>query len=556
MFFRLKPLVFAGLLTALAAGGAAASGAGAAVDPALLSDHIRVLASDAFEGRGPATPGEDKTVAYVSGQFKAIGLTPGGDEGGWTQAVPLRRFETTGSISVGFTLVGKPRPLAELSDIVVHSLVPTAHVSVTDAPLVFIGYGVSAPERGWDDFKGYDLKDKIAVVLINDPDFEMDPKDPLFGRFDGKSMTLYGRWTYKYAEAAKRGALGMLIVHETAPAAYGWNTVKNSNSAPQFDIVRPDPAALHPLVEGWIQRDVAVELFKAAGLDFEVEKARARTLAFRPETLSGATFSTDYAVDSSTIVSHNIVGKIVGTERPGEAVLISAHWDHLGVGLPDAKGDVTYNGAVDNASGVAGVLELARVFKTEPAPNRSLYFMALTAEEKGLLGSEYYAAHPITPLATTVAMLNLDVLNVAGPARDLATRGKGDADLDGLVARFLTPQGRRYTHDAHLEEGSFYRADHFSLAKVGVPAITLTAGLDLMAGGVAAGEAAHQDYVALRYHQPADEWRADWDLNGAAADLEVYHALGGYLANARIWPGWPAASEFKAARDASAAARR
>ena len=528
----------------------------ATIDPARLSEHIRILASDAFEGRGPATPGEDKTVAYISGQFEALGLVPAGDDGGWTQAVPLRRFETPGPIAVSFTVGAKPWPLTELTDIVVHTEVPATHVSVKDAQLVFIGYGVSAPEKHWDDFKGVDLRGKIAVVLINDPDFEMDPSDPLYGRFDGKAMTLYGRWTYKYAEAARRGALGMLIVHETGPAAYGWNTVKNSNANAQFDIVRPDPAATHPLIEGWIQRDVAVALFKAAGLDFEAQKARARTLGFAPVTLGGVTFSADYAVNTSTIVSHNLIGKIAGTARPGEAVLFGAHWDHLGVGLPDARGDTIYNGAVDNASGVAGVLELARVFKADPAPARGLYFIAFTAEEKGLLGSEYYAAHPVTPLATTVALLNLDVMNVNGPTRDLSTRGKGEADLDGLVAGFTVAQGRRYEHDAHLEEGGFYRADHFSLAKAGVPALTLTAGLDLVTGGVAAGEAAHRDYVTHRYHQPADEWRADWDLSGAAADLEVYHALGGYLANSDVWPGWPADSAFKAIRDATAAERQ
>jgi Zn-dependent M28 family amino/carboxypeptidase len=535
--------------------GTACAGAAPAVDPARLSEHIRVLASDAFEGRGPATPGEDKAVAYISGQMKTLGLSPAGDDGGWTQAVPLRRFVTPGPITVSFTLGGASRPLTELNDIVVHTEVPTDHVSVRDAPLVFIGYGVDAPERRWDDFKGYDLKGKIAVVLVNDPDFEMDPGDPLFGRFDGKAMTLYGRWTYKYAEAARRGALGVLIVHETAPAAYGWNTVKNSNSNAQFDIVRTRPEALHPLVEGWIQRDVAVELFKAAGLDFEAEKARAKTLAFRPAELKGAAFSADYAVETSTIVSHNVIGKIAGTQRPGEAVLYGAHWDHLGVGAPDARGDRIYNGAVDNASGIAGVLELARLFKTAPAPGRSVYFIAFTAEEKGLLGSEYYAAHPATPLATTVGLLNLDVMNVNGPSRDIATRGKGDADLDGLVARFAREQGRDYRHDPHLEEGSFYRADHFSLAKAGVPALTLTAGLDLVNGGVAAGEAAHRDYVTHRYHQPADEWRADWDLHGAAQDLDLYFALGQYLANSRAWPAWPAGSEFKAVRDQTAAER-
>ncbi len=545
---------------ALAAGLAGAAVAGSpptAIDPARLSGHIRVLGSDAFEGRGPATPGEDRTLTYIEGQFKALGLAPAGDGGGWTQAVPLRRFETPGPIAVSFAVGETARPLTELDDIVVHTELPVDHVSVKAAPLLFVGYGVSAPERGWDDFKGQDVKGRILVVLINDPDGEMDPKDPLYGRFDGKAMTLYGRWTYKYAEAARRGALGVLIVHETGPAAYGWNTVKNSNSNAQFDIIRPHPEDLHPLVEGWIQHQTAVDLFKAAGLDYEAEKARARTTGFTPVALDGATFSADYAVASATTVSHNVIGRIPGTKRPGEAVLFGAHWDHLGVGLPDARGDTIYNGAVDNASGVAGVIELARRFAGGPPPERSVYFIGFTAEEKGLLGSEYYAAHPVTPLATTAALLNLDVMNVSGAARDLSTRGKGDADLDLLVARFVAAQpGRRYTHDAHLEEGSFYRADHFSLAKAGVPAVTLTAGLDLVNGGVAAGEAAHRDYVAHRYHQPADEWRADWDLSGAAADLEVYYALGRHLADTHDWPGWPATSEFKAAREATAADRK
>jgi Zn-dependent M28 family amino/carboxypeptidase len=528
---------------------------GAKIDTARLSEQIRILSSDAFEGRAPGTAGEVKATDYMAGQFAALGLKPAGDAGTYLQAVPLRRFETTGPISVGFTVGGRAMPLTELQDIVVHSLVPTTHVSVKDAPLVFVGYGVNAPERGWDDFKGYDLKGKIAVVLVNDPDFEMSPSDPLYGRFDGKAMTWYGRWMYKYAEAARRGALGMLIVHETAPAAYGWNTVKNSNGAPQFDIVRPDPGALHPLIEGWIQRDVAVALFKAAGLDFEAEKARARTLAFRPVEMTGATFSADYAVNTSTIVSHNVIGEFVGATHPDEALLYGAHWDHLGVGLPDAKGDRIYNGAVDNASGVAGVLELARLYSLAPRPQRSVYFIGFTAEEKGLLGSEYYAAHPVTPLATTVALLNLDVMNVSGLARNISSRGKGDSDLDRLLARFVEAQGRQYTHDAHPETGGYYRADHVSLAKAGLPAITLSAGTDLVNGGLAAGEAAGRDYVSYRYHQPADEWRADWDLSGAAADLEVYYALGRYLSDSRAWPGWPAGAEFKAIRDATAAAR-
>jgi Zn-dependent M28 family amino/carboxypeptidase len=548
-----RMVAVAGLALATAA---AAQTTAPSADPARLSAHIETLASDAFEGRGPATSGERKAVAYIEAQYRALGLAPAGDHGGYAQDVPLRRFVTPGPIDVAVSLGGHPRPLKELDEIVVHTLLPTAHVSVKAAPLVFVGYGVDAPERHWDDFKGVDLKGKIAVVLINDPDFEMDPANPLYGRFDGKSETYYGRWTYKYAEAAKRGALGVLIVHETAPAAYGWNTVKNSNSAPQFDIVRPDPMALHPLIEGWIQREVAVEMFKAAGLDFDAEKRRAQTEAFKPVTLAGEGFSADYAVETSTIVSHNVIGKLAGTRWPGEAVLFGAHWDHLGIGPPDARGDRIYNGAVDNASGVAGMLELARLFASAPRTERSLYFIAFTAEEKGLLGSEYYATHPVTPLATTVALLNLDGMNLNGASRDTALRGNAKSELDDLVTRFVVEQGRTVTPDAHPEAGSFFRADHFSLAKAGVPAITLGGGLDLVNGGTAAGEAAYKDYNVHRYHQPADEWRPDWNYDGAVQDLAIYYQLGTWLADHHVWPDWKAGSEFKAIRDASAAQRQ
>lgn len=541
------------LLTALML---AAVPAGAQIDPHRLSEHIRVLASDAFEGRGPGTPGEEKSVAYIEAQYKALGLAPAGDQGGWTQAVPLRRFETPGPIHTAFIANGVRHDLAELDDIVVHTLLPVDHVAIASAPLVFIGYGVAAPERGWDDFKGYDLKGKIAVVLINDPDFEAQPGEDAFGKFGGKAMTYYGRWTYKYEEAARRGALGVLIVHETAPAAYGWATVRNSNSNAQFDIVRDRPGDLHPLVEGWIQRATAETLFKAAGLDFEALKVKARSAGFHPVELTGTSFAADYQVVLSAVVSHNVVGKIRGSARPGEAVLYGAHWDHLGVGVPDARGDRIYNGAMDNASGVAGLLELARRFAHAPRPQRSVYFIAFTAEEKGLLGSEYYGLHPVAPLATTAALLNLDGLNLMGPARDLETQGDGGSTLEAALAAELARQGRRFTPDQHLELGHFFRADHFSLAKVGVPAVTLQGGLDLVKGGIAAGEAARADYVAHRYHQPADEWRADWDLSGAAQDLEAYYALGRRLADSGVWPGWREGSAFKAARDATAAARR
>jgi Zn-dependent M28 family amino/carboxypeptidase len=553
----MKRVMWAAAAAVAAIGGAAsAQKAQPQADPARLSAHIKTLSSDAFEGRAPATEGERKTIAYIAAQYKALGLAPAGDHGTYLQDVPLRRFVTPGPITVGLTEHGTPHPLKELDDVVVHTLLPTSHVDVKNAPLVFIGYGVDAPERKWDDFKGADLKGKIAVVLVNDPDFEMDPSSPLYGRFDGKAETYYGRWTYKYAEAAKHGAIGVLIVHETAPASYGWATVKNSNSQPQFDIVRSNPRELHPLIEGWIQRDVAVQMFKAAGLDFEAEKKRAQSENFHPVPLTGETFSADYAVQTSTIVSHNVIGKLVGTRWPGEAVLYGAHWDHLGIGPPDARGDRIYNGAVDNASGVASVLELARLFAQAPRTGRSLYFIGFTGEEKGLLGSEYYAAHPVTPLATTAALLNFDVMNLNGKARDTALRGKAKSGLDDLVAQYAADQGRSVTPEAHPEAGSFFRADHFSLAKAGVPAITLSGGTDLVNGGRAAGEAAYRDYTAHRYHQPADEWRPDWDYSGAVQDIALYYDLGRYLADHHVWPDWKTGSEFKAARDATAAERK
>ena len=526
------------------------------IDPAKLSAHIKVLASDDFEGRGPGTRAELKTIDYIVSQFKADGLAPAGDGGDWTQAVTLRSFHPVGEIKTSLTVNGHSQSLAWLDQIVVRTLLPVPHVSVADAPLVFVGYGVSAPERHWDDFKGVDLKGKIAVVLVNDPDFELSPADPLYGRFDGKAETYYGRWTYKYEEAARRGAAGVLIVHETAPAAYGWATVRNSNSNPQFDILRDHPAEAHTPVEGWIQRDVAVALFKAAGLDFEAEKARAGTEAFTPVPLAGATFSADYAVESSTVVTHNVIGELAGTTRPNEAVLYGAHWDHLGIGAPDASGDTVYHGAVDNASGVSGLIELGRLFAQAPRTQRSVYFLAFTSEEKNLLGAGYYAAHPVTPLGTTVALLNMDVLNLDGPSRDVSDRGPGDMPLEKLFAAEGAKVGRTYSPDPQPQEGAFFRADHFALAQAGVPAITILEGQDFLTGGRAAGAAAHKAYFSQHYHQPSDKWRSDFDYDGAVRDLEVYYALGRDLADSRDWPDWPATSQFKPARDATARMRK
>jgi Zn-dependent M28 family amino/carboxypeptidase len=527
------------------------------IDPARLSAHIKVLSSDDFEGRGPATAGETKTVDYIVGQMKAIGLEPAGDlktDGtrAWTQDVPLGRFAINGVPHAHFMINGEHAHLTQGDEIAIRAAMTNVDaVSIKDAPIVFVGYGVKAPERNWDDFKGLDVKGKVLVVLINDPDFETGSGD-----FGGKAMTYYGRWTYKYEEAARQGAAGVLIVHETAPASYGWATVKNSNASTMFDIVRKEPAKSHPNLEAWIQRDVAVNLFKASGLDFDALKKQAQTRDFKPVELKGATFSAEYAVDHSVIVSKNIAGRIKGAQRPDETVIYSGHWDHLGVGAPDAKGDKIYNGAIDNADGIAALLELARAFKSQPAPQRSVLFLAVTAEERGLLGSEYYGANPLYPLSKTVADLNIDALAATGPAKDITTSGDGKVDLQDLLVAKAKLHGRYFTPDPSPQAGHFYRSDHFPFAKRGVPAISVGSGEDLVVGGKEAGEKAEADYTANRYHQPADEWSADWDLSGQAQDIGLFYEVGADLANSKVWPEWQAGSEFKALRDTTKADRK
>jgi Zn-dependent M28 family amino/carboxypeptidase len=526
------------------------------IDPALLADHIKVLSSDAFEGRGPATPGETKTVQFMTDQFKAVGLQPGGDlkdgKRAWTQDVPLAKFDITGPISVGVKVGGQTQAWTQGEQIAIRAAETGAdHVTLKDVPVVFVGYGVKAPERKWDDFKGVDLKGKIALVLVNDPDFETGQGD-----FGGKAMTYYGRWTYKYEEAARQGAAGFIVIHETAPAAYGWNTVKNSNTNTVFDIIRADPTKDHAPVEAWIQRDVTVDLFKAAGLDFEALKKQAQTRAFKPVTLTGVTFSADYAVKAEKIVSKNVVGVLPGTKRPNETVIYSAHWDHLGVGLPDAKGDKIYNGALDNASGSSMLIEIARQFAQAPRTDRSVVFLSVTAEEKGLLGSEYYGANPLYPLATTVGDINMDGIATNGPAHDFTTSGDAPLTLQDDLIAIGKAHGRSYSPDPRPGAGSFFRSDHFPFAKRGVPALSFGGGQDLVNGGKARGEALAKAFVTDRYHQPADEYSPDWDLTGAVQDGGLLYELGRQLANSDEWPEWKAGSEFKAERDKTAAARK
>jgi len=544
------------LLAALSLSNGPLTASSPKIDARRLSDTVKTLSSDAFEGRGPATAGEQKTVAYVIEQMKSAGLSPGGDlrngKREWTQAVPLARSEIKGTPRLAFTVGGKPQTLTQGEEIAVRAAMDgSKHVSIENAPLVFLGYGIRAPERNWDDFKGIDLHGKIGIVLINDPDFETGSGD-----FGGKAMTYYGRWTYKFEEAARQGALGLLVVHETDPASYGWMTVKNSNTNTMFDIVRDNPSEVHPKLEAWIQRDVAVDLFRHSGLDFDALKKAAQTRDFKPVVLKDATFSAEYAVDASVITSQNIVGRIEGAKRPDETVIYSAHWDHLGIGAPDANGDRIYNGAVDNATGTAALLELARAFTHEPKPERSIVFLNVTAEEKGLLGSEYYASKPLYPLGKTVGVINMDALDPEGPARNFTTSGSAKSELLDLLVADAKAAGLAYSPDPHPEAGHFFRSDHFPFAKRGVPALSFGSGNDRVVGGIAVGEAAHKDYVAKRYHQPADEWQANWTFGGMTVDLGVLYLLGAELANSSRWPNWAEDSEFRATRDASAGERR
>ena len=515
-----------------------------------LATHLRILASDEFEGRAPATPGEEKTVAYISEQFAAAGLEPAGEDGGWTQAVTLERTEIAGPVAASFLIGGETWDLANSEDIALETLHPDGAVDLRDAPLVFAGYGITAPELEWDDYAGMDVEGKVVVVLVNDPDFETAP-----GRFGGRAMTWYGRWVYKYLEAARRGAAGVLIVHETEPAAYPWATVRNGRLAPQFDIVREDAADHHLRVRGWIQRATAERLFADAGLDFEEAKRAAQREGFRAHALGDATFSTAFDVERSRITTRNVLGVLPGAERPGETVIVSGHWDSFGIGEPDDTGDAIVNGAVDNATAIASMIEIARVMAEGPAPGRSVLFIALAAEESGLLGATYYAANPLRPLATTAAVINMEMWSPDGPTRDISSWGLGKVSLERDLEAAAGALGRDYSTDPNLEAGLFYRADHFAFAQAGVPAITVGPGMDQLEGGVEGGMAARAGYFARHYHQPSDEFGDWWDMRGPTGDTEVVLELVRNVANADAWPEWDADSEFRAAREASAAGR-
>jgi Zn-dependent M28 family amino/carboxypeptidase len=522
-----------------------------------MSEITRVLASDEFQGRAPGTPGEAKTIPYLIEQFKAAGLEPGGENGGWTQAVPMIRTQLKDPVSVTVMQAGQTVKLADSADIYLGTVRPVDDVKIANAPMVFVGYGVDAPERGWDDFKGVDLKGKVAVFLVNDPDFEAAAGEPVAGKFGGKTMTYYGRWTYKYEEAARRGAIGALVVHETDAAGYPWTVVK-SPAGESYNIVLPPDAQQPVLLQGWIQRSVAEALLKRAGYDYETVKREARTAAFKPIDLK-ASFSTDIPVSVDRIQSQNVIGKLTGSKYPDETVSYGGHWDAYGIGPADAQGRTIRPGAADDALGLAAMIEDARLFASGPRPQRTLLFFAWTGEERGLLGSAYYSQHPLYPMEKMVANLTFDTLQWNGPVKDVVLIGKGQSQMEDILAQEAAKQGRYVTVEGHPERGLFYRADHFSFAKRGVPVLldmALAGAYDMQNWGRAAGEKWLSEFTANCYHQTCDSWSPTWDLRGAAQEAELFYAIGDRLANDREWPKWYPQSEFAKVRQESAAARK
>ncbi|MBD8548465.1 M28 family peptidase [Sphingomonas sp. CFBP 8760] len=519
------------------------------VSPESLSADVKVLASDAFGGRAPGTAGEAKTIDWLVGQFRAAGLEPGGRGGSWTQDVPLIRTRLgKGGVAANGTA------LVPGTDIYLSTVRPVDRAAIARAPMVFVGYGVTAPERQWDDFKGVDLKGKVAVFLVNDPDFEAVAGEPAAGRFGDRRMTYYGRWTYKFEEAARRGAIAALIVHDTAGAGYGWNTVV-APAGENYDVANPRSPRV--LLQGWLEGAAATRLFAGAGLDLAKLRLQARQADFRPVAIPGTGFTADLPVTVTRATSRNVLARVTGRVRPNQVVMYGAHWDAYGEGAPDAEGRRIRPGANDDALGVAGVLAIARAAAKAPAA-RTQVFALWTGEERGLLGSETYAADPVYPAATTVANLTLDILQTAGPARDVMLVGDGQNTLEDMLRTAATGQGRTVTPEALPERGLFYRADHFSVARRGVPTLLLMAisgAPDLVEGGRAGGQAWLDGYMRC-YHQTCDAWSADWDLRGAAADVGLIRSVGTTLANGAMWPDWKQGSEFRAIRAKTAAARR
>jgi len=522
------------------------------VDPAKVLEHIKALSADEMEGRAPGTAGEDKTVAYLEAQFKELGLQPGNPDGTFIQKVPLVGIKGAQAKPLTFAKGGRTLQLKWKDDVVAWSKHVAASASIAGSDVIFAGYGVEAPEYNWNDFKDVDVKGKTIVVLVNDPPVP-DPAnaDALDSKtFGGKAMTYYGRWTYKFEEGARKGAAAVLIVHETGPAGYGFNVVQG-NLNEKFDLIAPDKNMSKASVEGWITTDAAKKLFALGGQDFDALKKQAVSRDFKPVPL-GVTASMAIANTLRTIDSRNVVAKLEGADPAlkDEYVVYSAHWDHLGVGDP-VNGDKIYNGALDNASGVGMVLEIARALKqAQPAARRSFLFLMVTAEEKGLLGSEYYSVNPLYPLAKTAANINVDEINPWGRTKDISVIGLGASQLDDYLRAAAQEQGRTLTPDAEPEKGFYYRSDHFNFAKQGVPALDPQAGVAYADKPADWIKARKDEWDEKHYHAPSDEVRSDWDLSGALDDAQLFIAVGYRVANADKLPEWSPGNEFKAKRDA------
>jgi Zn-dependent M28 family amino/carboxypeptidase len=553
----MKVAILVHIVLMAAAGSLPSLAAPAPLKPALdslqsddLLRHIRTLSSDEFEGRGPGTRGEDLTVRYLVDQFQKLGLKPGNPDGSFIQKVPLMGItsESTVSLQTG----GKKVELALPGDGIATSLRFEPEVKVTDSDVVFVGYGIVAPEYGWDDYKGVDVRGKTIVMLVNDPPIP-DPAEPSKldeKMFKGKAMTYYGRWTYKYEIAAEKGAAAALIVHETGPAGYPFFVIIASHGRENFDLQSADRNASRVPVQGWLTLGKAKDFFAQAGHDFEALKQSALKKDFKPVPL-GAKASFEIKNKLRPVASQNVIARLEGSDAKlkNEYVVYTAHWDHIGRN-EKLEGDQIFNGALDNASGTAGLLELAEAFsRLNVAPRRTVLFLAVTAEEKGLLGAKYYAEHPLYPLERTLANLNMDGINPWGRTRDVEVIGHGNSTLEDLLQTAATAQNRVITADSGPEKGRFFRSDHFEFSKLGVPALYLKSGVDFIGKPAGFGKQKTDEYTDRDYHKVTDEIKPDWDLSGGVEDLQLLLEIGWRAANASKWPEWKPGSEFKARRE-------
>ncbi|HKI93845.1 MAG TPA: M28 family metallopeptidase [Gemmatimonadales bacterium] len=514
------------------------------INAADMAQYVKVLSSDRFGGRGPSSPGEDSSINFIRAQFVKLGLRPGNDTS-YFQAVPLVRSTVTDT-TAALDIRGKGifHRFHFGTDYIAWTKRVADTVGFWNAPMVFVGYGIVAPEYHWNDYAGVDAHGKVVVMLVNDPGYATQDT----ALFRGNTMTYYGRWTYKFEEAARQGAIGALIIHETGAAGYPWTVVRNSWSGPQFELEAADSNASRAAVEGWLTDSSAQALFQQAGLDLDQEAKRAARPGFTAVPLElYASTHLDNAIQRS--VSHNVLGVLPGTDHRNEYLIYTAHWDHFGTDST-LTGDQIFNGARDNATGVAALIELAKAFKAlGTPPARSVLFLAVTAEERGLLGSEYYAEHPVYPLNETVADINMDAMNIFGPTHDIVVVGLGNSQLDEYVEEAAKEQGRVVRPDAEPQKGYYYRSDHFSFAKVGVPALDPNVGVDNVDHGEAWGRAQLADYTEHRYHTPADEYSPSWDLRGMVQDVRLLFRVGYRLVMSHDFPDWRPGVPFKALRD-------